>query len=228
MVNAIGDDGIERLWGAGVVRVFISHVATHKVLAKEISGYLTQYGISGFVAHEDIEPMRGWESEIERALFSMDFLVALLTDGFSESKWTDQEVGVAIGRGVPVVPVRLGKDPYGFIGKLQAMQGSNAYQIAYDIFDHLFRDGQLKGLSTNALIAALDNSGNFSTSNSLASHLNDIEELSPAQELALVKVFNGNGQVSHANAILKDIREHLKRMTGNDYEIDYNRLFLLS
>ena len=74
----------------------------------------------------------------------------------------------------------------------------------------------------------LDNSWIFATSNSLAPHLKEIETLSPVQELALVKAFNGNGQVSHANAILKDIREHLKRMTGNDYEIDYNRLFLLS
>ena len=224
----IDHDSIERLWGTGVAHVFISHVATHKMLANDIKRDLTHYGISAFVAHEDIEPMRGWETEIERALFSMDILVALITDGSSESKWTDQEVGVAIGRRVPVIPVRLGKDPYGFIGKLQAIQGHDASQIAYDIFDYLFRDDQLKSLGTDALIAALDNSGNFATSNSLALLLKEIEELSPAQELALVKAFNSNSQVSQANDIRKDIIEHLKRMAGHDYEIDYNRLFLAS
>ena len=55
--------------------------------------------------------MKEWETEIESALFSMDVLVALLTDGFHDSNWTDQEVGVAIGRKIPVVPVRLGKGP---------------------------------------------------------------------------------------------------------------------
>jgi len=39
----------------------------------------------------------------------MDVLVAILTTGFRESHWTNQEIGVAIGRGVPVISVRLVK-----------------------------------------------------------------------------------------------------------------------
>ena len=54
----------------------------------------------------------------------MDALIAILTPGFNESKWTDQEIGVAIGRKVPIVPIRIGLDPYGFIGKYQALQGA--------------------------------------------------------------------------------------------------------
>ena len=51
----------------------------------------------------------------------MDAFVALLTEGFHDSLWTDQEVGFALSRGVPILAVRLGKDPYGFIGKFQAL-----------------------------------------------------------------------------------------------------------
>jgi len=52
----------------------------------------------------------------------MDALLALLTPGSNESKWTDQEVGVAVGRRVPVIPIRIGIDPYGLIGKYQAVR----------------------------------------------------------------------------------------------------------
>jgi len=74
-------------------------------------------GVSCFVAHEDIHPGHEWQDEIENALASMDGFAALLTEGFHDSAWTDQEVGYALARGVPMIAVRLGRDPYGFIGK---------------------------------------------------------------------------------------------------------------
>src|SRR5208283_1859713 len=77
-----------------------------------------------FVAHEDIHPTTEWQNEIENALFSMDAFVALMTQEFHDSLWTDQEVGVAFGRGVPIIAVKLGRDPYGFIGKFQALSCS--------------------------------------------------------------------------------------------------------
>ena len=69
--------------------------------------------MASFVAHEDIKPLKKWREEIEKALKSMDLLLALLTEDFRKSKWTDQEVGVAIGREVRVMPVRMGKIPTG-------------------------------------------------------------------------------------------------------------------
>ena len=65
---------------------------------------------------------RNGRYEIEKALFSMHALLPLLTDGFHDSNWTDQEIGIAVGRGVPVISVKLGTDPYGFIAKYQAVQ----------------------------------------------------------------------------------------------------------
>ena len=123
------DNALEKLWGDGKVRVFISHISDHKVLPSQASeiqkslgkSWVRNSGFCSTAVKEDIEPIREWELEIERALFSMDILLALLTDGFSESKWTDQEVGFAVGTKVPILPVRLGKDPYGFMGKFQAI-----------------------------------------------------------------------------------------------------------
>ena len=112
-----------RFWAAGEFKLFISHVSAEKVLASQISASMRIYGVSCFVAHEDIEPTKEWVDEIILALNTMDACLALLTPGFSESKWTGQEVGVAVGRGSLVVPVKMGLDPYGFIGRYQALPG---------------------------------------------------------------------------------------------------------
>ena len=119
------EDQLSELWTPGCLRLFISHKAKYKKQASELKDALDYYGVSSFVAHEDIEPTKEWQNEIEKALFSMDAIVALLTEDFNSSKWSDQEVGVAICRRVPVIPIRLGMDPYGFIGKYQALIGYN-------------------------------------------------------------------------------------------------------
>lgn len=51
----------------------------------------------------------------------MDALAAILMPGFKESDWTDQEVGVAVGRGVLVIPIIRGLILYGLISKFQGM-----------------------------------------------------------------------------------------------------------
>lgn len=110
-----------KFWAPGHFRLFISHLSAFKVKASQLQASLKDYGISAFVAHEDIEPTKEWFSEIEAALFSMDALTALLSVGFHESKWTDHEIGVAIGREKLVIPVKRDMDPYGLFGKYQAL-----------------------------------------------------------------------------------------------------------
>lgn len=116
-----------KLWGNCVLRVFISHLSKDKKKAKALAKELKNYNASGFVAHIDIKPNDEWLQTIESALESMDVLLALVTEGFKESDWTVQEIGFALGKGVPVVAIRNGMDPFGFFGKLQAIPGTGRY-----------------------------------------------------------------------------------------------------
>lgn len=225
MVSINTEGGAEGLWGEGVLRVFISHVAKDKEFAAGLKVSLGRRGMASFVAHEDIEPMREWELEIERALFSMNVLVALLTEGFSESKWTDQEVGVAVGRRVPIVPIKMGKDPYGFMAKYQAIRGSDkASAVADEIFRYVLTNEDLRVFGNDVLVAALSKSGSFASSNSLSRFLEAITHLSPDQETALVGAFNENDQIQGAREVRGKILDVLKRATGNDYELGKYRL----
>lgn len=110
------------IWTADSLKLFVSHISANKDIAQNLKDSLVPYAISAFVAHSDIEPTLEWQAEIESALQTMDALTAVLTPNFHESKWTDQEIGFALGRGLYVIPLRVGLDPYGFIGKFQGYQ----------------------------------------------------------------------------------------------------------
>lgn len=128
--------GLPKNWeGTKDFRLFISHISKHKARATKLKQALARYGISGFVAHEDIQPTLSWQDEIERALQTMDALVAVRTPGFSASIWTQQEIGYALGRGAMVISFKMGEDPTGFIGKHQALphRDRSAEEIAEEI-----------------------------------------------------------------------------------------------
>jgi hypothetical protein len=110
----------ESMWRADAIRVFISHIAEYRVQVGELAKMLDYYGFSAFVAHDAIEPTQVWQDVIQDALSTCHILVAYLTPGFHESRWTDQEVGWAMGGGALIVPINVGIAPYGFLARYQA------------------------------------------------------------------------------------------------------------
>lgn len=127
---------LPRNWiGTQAFRLFISHISADRDKAMRLRTCLQRYGISGFVAHEDIHPTLEWQEEIERALCTMDAFIAIHTRGFSKSVWTQQEVGFALGRGIKVISFKMGEDPTGFIQRRQALarKQRSAEEIAMEI-----------------------------------------------------------------------------------------------
>ena len=123
-------------------RLFVSHVSQDKHKALRLKYCLAPYAIHAFVAHEDIHPTAEWQKEIERALYAMNAFLAIHTPGFSESYWTQQEVGFALGRGTKVISFKMGEDPTGFIAKHQALSRQNrtAEEIAKEVNEILASD----------------------------------------------------------------------------------------
>ena len=183
-------DATKRIWGDDGFRVFLSHKSEVKKETAALKDGLRLFCISCFVAHEDIHPTKAWQDEIENALASMDGFVALMTEDFHDSNWTDQEVGYAVARGVPIIAVRLGKDPYGFIGKFQAL--SSAWLTAVeDIVKILIKNDQM----FSAYIQALRKCPNFESGNTLAKALPSIEKLTVPQIDALVTAYNETSEL---------------------------------
>lgn len=179
-----------RIWGKEGFRLFLSHKSEFNKETAALKDRLTLFGVSSFVAHTDIHPTKEWQDEIENALASMDAFVALLTDKFHESDWTDQEVGYAVGRGVPVVAVRLGKDPYGFIGKFQAL--SCGWQDAPNMIVRLLIKHPRM---LDAYAAALASCTSFDTGNILAEMLPYLGPLSEESAQQLITAYQRNNEL---------------------------------
>lgn len=197
---APSDADVRRLWQDGYFRLFLSHVSKHKVQVSKLKSALLERGISAFVAHEDIEPSREWQNEISLALRSMDALAALITPEFHGSNWTDQEIGWALGRGVPVIAVRLGTDPYGFVGKLQAVPGTldAPASLADSILQALLRSNQSHGQMRRALVQAFENSDSFATAKTLKDIVVAITDFTDDEKGQLRAACASNYQVSHS------------------------------
>jgi hypothetical protein len=164
-------------WIPNMARVFISHLATFKVEASKLQAAFQEYGISAFVAHEDIEPNRAWQSEIEKALETADFMVVMMKPGFHESKWTDQEIGWMLGRHRPIFALRDGCDPYGFIGSLQAISayGKSEERLAEDLVYILVKNTDISPIVTKAVVNRFTGAQNWAHSKSLISVLEESE-----------------------------------------------------
>lgn len=211
--QSISEDMIHDIWKPNCFRLFLSHKAEKKVEATKLKKELALFGVSCFVAHEDIEPAKEWQKEIEKALFSMDVLVAMMTVNFSESKWTDQEVGVAFGRQIPIIPIRLGMDPYGFIGKYQAMPGYNDIcKLAKAIILLLWSKFPDNERLLEGLITRFENSTSFTQANFLIKKIEHITQMPYSLIERLEKANKENGQVREAFEVKKRLPVILRKL----------------
>jgi hypothetical protein len=198
-------------WREGYFRLFISHIAKYKKEASLLSADLSGHGIVGFVAHEDIEPTKEWEDEIRSALSSCDSLTCLLTEGFSESKWADQEVGFAIGRGILVIPVRLGMDPYGFISRFQGLAGrvDNTSRIASDLVAILAKHPATSERMAAALVTMFEKSGSYAEAKSNAKKLELITAWNGTLTARVKAALKANDQIANAFGVSARVKQIL-------------------
>jgi hypothetical protein len=151
-------------WRTGGFRLFMSHVSAQKKNAKSLAKALEQFSIEVFVAHESIDVTDDWQTVIEAGLSTCDGLVAFLSPGFRESDWCDQEVGFAVERGVVIVPLGLGMNPYGFIGKIQCLKlydGQKMSEVAREIYEAVLKHPQSRTLMAQALLSRFEESESF-------------------------------------------------------------------
>lgn len=227
--KVVSSDTAESIWGEDGFRVFLSHKTEVKKETAELKTRLQQFNISCFVAHTDIYPTKAWQDEIENALASMNGFVALMTEDFHNSNWTDQEVGYAFARGVPIIALRLGKDPYGFIGKFQGLTATWD-SAPYEIVKLFMKQDRM----VDSFVESVRNCSSFSHGNILSKLLPEINHLSEEQVDKLIGAFNTNEQLkgsygflgsnSYGLGIVYHLNRHSRRKFSfsNDNEIKQN------
>ena len=209
----LSPDVLRRIWERDGLRLFITHRAQEKLAAAELKLKLFPYGVCGFVAHQDIEPNQIWQAEIDRALVSMHALVALTTPGFDSSVWCQQEIGFALGRGVPVIPLRLGSDPHGFIGRIQALTAdlANPGGLASTLVDTLLKDDRTSPMMKERLVREFENVKTWENARLLRPKLISINDFDDGQLTRIEKALSENEKVATAYGVPEAIKQLLMR-----------------
>jgi len=132
------------------------------------------------------------------ALATCEALVALLHDKFHASNWTDQEIGFAMGRGVPAFAVRLGETPYGFIGRFQAFNGAGKTpsDLAREIFDAFRKNKQTQRKMSEVIVALFEDSYSFAEAAKRMGFLEALEVWDPSFPARLRAAVQANNQIS--------------------------------
>jgi hypothetical protein len=179
-----------------VVRVFLSyHHKAHKI-AGRVKDSLSRLGMDVFLAHEDLEPSTEWQEEILRRLRQCHVFIPLLTKSYHASYWTDQESGIALALKKHILPVKFSADPYGFIGKFQALKArkqleDTCWKIAHNLVSRPAFRRAVKDGGINAFLR----SGSFDESGRRAANLAKLEPFSISQLRRIVEGAARNTQI---------------------------------
>ena len=220
------------IWKKGMVRLFITHRDEHKTRANELAKALVPYGISSFVAHDSIQPMTIWQTEIVNGLETMDVLLAFITDDLHNSIWANQEIGFALGRNVPIIPLKLqDQDPGGFIGKHQALKckydevAKAAPQVYKVLGDKL---GNAERLNASLISAFVESPGFIETKQRFNRMRAAVSRLTDADLAKIVNGFRTNAQLHNAYhlKISDRLRTFLKDTTGKEFIVEGKKIIV--
>lgn len=205
------------IWKSGCIRLFISHRDKYKSQANELAEMLSNYGVSCFVAHDSIEPMDQWQQTILKGLETMELMLTFVTDDFHESYWTNQEIGYALARNIPVISFKVeNKDPVGFIAEKQALKGSLDELTAslpklYDLLaKKLNNQSRMQAALVEAFVSSPDWSETTRRFNRLSKHVTKLTESEVQQ---IIDAYRENDQLH--SAVYLTNKDRLKRFLNS-------------
>lgn len=203
----IGSSPVPRL-------AFISHHHEDVAVANSLVTPLANFGFSSFLAHRDLQAGGDWIDEIKQKLRESAVLIAIITSSFLRSDWTDQEVGFAIGRDVPVVPVMRGSTPYGFLSSIQGVNwkdydhggrrpdGGWTYEERAEQEATLGRALLNRGaVDLRQFAQCLEHSTSWSATQCLVRTIGDFSSLAPADFEALAEACATNQEIYNSPGI---------------------------
>lgn len=207
-----------------MVRIFISHASCDRSTASAIKLYLGSCGQEAFVAHDDIQVAIPWKEEIKRYLRECDAMVVLVTQASMESYWVHQEIGSAMIRGIPIIPIKNGTDPLGFLGDYQAAPLKKKFGGSLDYDDctkkivyTLLRDESCSRGVREDLIKRVRNCKSYDGAALLFTIIADVpttDYWAPGEVEEMLKDGLSNDQVSHSGRA----RRPIWRLINNNRE----------
>jgi hypothetical protein len=190
------------------VKIFISYLTKEKHLAGEVKSLLDDKGFETSLAHEDIAPTAIWRNSIYEHLTGCDIMLPLLTEGISKSIWCNQEIGIALGLEKLIIPIKIDKNPEGFLSQYQALKFPRDSKFPFDkLYGVIANDKKMGSLFRDFLIKVLEDSSSFIDAHRNAEKILKVDSFTPKQLEKIMKVSLNNDQIyrgTRARIILKN------------------------
>ena len=129
-----------------------------------------------------------------------------ITDGFFDSVWTNQEIGYALARGVPIVSIKMGtQDPIGFISKRQAINGigKDLSENALKIKSTLRKGVRNSPRYRKYALSRFDNVGSYDEACEAFEDIKSLPTITNQTIESLVESFNSNSQLNQCYKLTK-------------------------
>ena len=101
------------------ITVFLSHAFVDRDIAADIKENMSRNGIDVFLVHDDIEPGENRSTILKDELKSRSIFLALITKNYHDADYMDQEFGMALAYGKPILPILINGEPRGFMNEIQ-------------------------------------------------------------------------------------------------------------
>jgi hypothetical protein len=208
-----------------MLKVFLSYHHSARKFARRVKGCLSGLGMDVFLAHEDLEPSTEWQEEILLHLRKCNVFMPLLTKSFHSSNWTDQETGIAFASEKFILPLKVSPDPYGFIGKLQALKvRKEPEETCRKIVQVLASRPVLRDRARDGVIDAFLGSTSFEDSARVATALLKLKPYSTSQLNRIVEGASKNQQIyggrrarEAVNELVRENRPNLSRKLVREF-----------
>ncbi|SEQ05521.1 toll/interleukin-1 receptor domain-containing protein [Natrinema salaciae] len=119
-------------------QVYVSHAPGDLELVQDLFSTVKNFPFGVHIALEEIESGRS-RKRLEGRLANSDVVVAVLTEDAVENRWINQEMGYAVAKGIPVLP--LYDDGIGRRGFVSDIEGVviDRHNLSFTIFNLLCR-----------------------------------------------------------------------------------------
>ena len=208
------------------MNTFISYAKDIQRTAGKIKEYLDKYGFNCFLAHENIPPQTLWPDEILRALERCDLFLPLLTTGFIESFYCQQETGFAHCSDVEILPVMISKAPMGMIADLQAVRFNKKKfdPSCWKIVEHVAKKDSLSRPVLDALIEWFGESGTYDIATERAKKILNEFDYSPRQVKAIRTYIKEKSQIYQTKEARDSIFKFMDRYS-KFFDKDFRRWY---
>jgi hypothetical protein len=101
-------------------RIFISFSHGDEKIADKVRLHLTTIGAKP-MSDQNLDPGLSFTEEIKKYISYAHIFIPILTESGSTRPWVHQEIGFALGMGIPILPLAIGSLPEGLTHQIHAI-----------------------------------------------------------------------------------------------------------